>query len=98
MVRRLPHMGWNRVDVPPGSRLFAGVENERFYFVHSYAAARMPGADDTLVTITTHEIPFVAAVGRGNVCSIQFHPEKSGEISARLPHNWLDPRNPQNAG
>lgn len=96
-ARRLPHMGWNRVDVPPGSRLFAGVENERFYFVHSYAATRMSGTDGTLVTTATHEVPFVAAVERENVCSTQFHPEKSGEAGARLLRNWLDPRNPQDA-
>ena len=96
-ARRLPHMGWNRVEVPPGSRLFAGVEDERFYFVHSYAATRMPGTDGTLVTTATHEVPFVAAVERGNVCSTQFHPEKSGEAGARLLRNWLDPLNPQDA-
>ena len=88
-ARRLPHMGWNRVEVPPGSRLFSGIEDERFYFVHSYAVTQMSGTDGTLVTTATHEVPFVAAVERGNVCSTQFHPEKSGEAGARLLRNWL---------
>ena len=96
-ARRLPHMGWNRVEPPPGSRLFAGIENQRFYFVHSYAATRIPGTGDTLVTTATHEVPFVAAVECGNICSTQFHPEKSGEAGARLLRNWLDPLNPQEA-
>ena len=88
-ARRLPHMGWNRVEVPPGSRLFSGIEDERFYFVHSYAVTQMAGTDGVLVTTATHEVPFVAAVERGNVCSTQFHPEKSGEAGARLLRNWL---------
>lgn len=88
-ARRLPHMGWNRVEVPPGSRLFSGIEDERFYFVHSYAVTQMSGIDGALVTNSTHEVPFVAAVERGNVCSTQFHPEKSGEAGARLLRNWL---------
>lgn len=88
-ARRLPHMGWNRVEVPPGSRLFSGIEDERFYFVHSYAVTQMSGNDGVLVTTATHEVPFVAAVERGNVCSTQFHPEKSGEAGARLLRNWL---------
>ena len=88
-ARRLPHMGWNRVEVPPGSRLFSGIEDERFYFVHSYAVTQMSGTDGVLVTTTTHEVPFVSAVERGNVCSTQFHPEKSGEAGARLLRNWL---------
>ena len=89
-ARRLPHMGWNRVDVPPGSRLFAGVENERFYFVHSYAATRMSGTDGTLVTTATHEVPFVAAVERENVCSTQFHPEKSGAVGSAILKNFVN--------
>ncbi len=88
-ARRLPHMGWNRGEVPPGSRLFSGIEDERFYFVHSCAVTQMSGTDGVLVTTATHEVPFVAAVERGNVCSTQFHPEKSGEAGARLLRNWL---------
>ncbi len=90
-ARRLPHMGWNQVSAPPGTKLFAGIEGERFYFVHSYAAL---SADDigagALVTTTEHEgYHIVAAAERGAVCSTQFHPEKSGEAGARLLRNWL---------
>ncbi|MDO5286468.1 MAG: imidazole glycerol phosphate synthase subunit HisH [Actinomycetia bacterium] len=89
---RVPHMGWNTVEVPPGSWLFAGVEQERFYFVHSYAALR--GEDlppQALVTWTVHEqVRVVAAVERDGVCSTQFHPEKSGAAGARLLRTWVD--------
>jgi glutamine amidotransferase len=90
----LPHMGWNTVRVPAGSRLFAGVEEERFYFVHSYAArsfdlvATGPFAAP-LVTWAEHGEPFVAAVENGPLSATQFHPEKSGAAGARLLRNWV---------
>ena len=81
----LPHMGWSTVAPPAGSRLFAGVEGERFYFVHSYAAVRTEGA----VTTAEHGEPFVAAVEAGPLSATQFHPEKSGDAGAALLANWL---------
>ncbi|MDP3971630.1 MAG: imidazole glycerol phosphate synthase subunit HisH [Candidatus Nanopelagicales bacterium] len=92
----LPHMGWNTVDVPGDSELFAGVVGERFYFVHSYAA-RSWGLRSDLgpiaageVAWATHGEPFVAAVDNGALAVTQFHPEKSGEAGLRLLRNWLD--------
>jgi glutamine amidotransferase len=82
----LPHMGWNTVRPPAGSTLFRGVEGERFYFVHSYAAT----ATDGLVTVTEHGEPFVAAVEAGPLAATQFHPEKSGDAGARLLANWME--------
>lgn len=87
-AQRLPHMGWNTVETPEGSRLFTGLEDERFYFVHSYAALAAPAG--ARVTTAHHEdASFVAAVERDNVASTQFHPEKSGAAGARLLRNWL---------
>jgi glutamine amidotransferase len=80
----LPHMGWNVVTAAPGSALFAGVESERFYFVHSYAAPARSGD-----TVAEHGSPFAAAVERGCLSATQFHPEKSGDAGARLLSNWL---------
>lgn len=82
----VPHMGWNTVDVPDGSVLFAGVEGERFYFVHSYAAREVP---DALVTTAEHGERFAAAVERGVLSATQFHPEKSGDAGAHLLANWV---------
>jgi glutamine amidotransferase len=82
----LPHMGWNTVQPPPGSALFDGVRDERFYFVHSYAVA--PAGDGE--TLATHgESTFVAAVERGVLCATQFHPEKSGDAGLQLLANWV---------
>lgn len=90
----LPHMGWNTVEVPEGSRLFEGIESERFYFVHSYAAKEWlieqhPRIRTTALTWATHGERFLAAVENGPLTATQFHPEKSGEAGVRLLANWL---------
>ena len=94
----VPHMGWNTVDVPDGSRLFAGIERERFYFVHSYGVQRWelyPRDGERvhfaapLVTWSRHGAPFVAAVENGPLSATQFHPEKSGDAGATLLENWV---------
>ena len=93
----LPHMGWNTVQVPEGSELFAGLADARFYFVHSYGVREFPlGADGghgrlkpPLVTWAEHGDRFVAAVENGALSATQFHPEKSGDAGAQLLTNWL---------
>ncbi|MBV1852428.1 imidazole glycerol phosphate synthase subunit HisH [Catellatospora tritici] len=92
-ARRVPHMGWNLVDAPAGSRLFTGIEADaRCYFVHSYAAVPTAELDAVaLVTTTTHErATFVAAAERGSLSVTQFHPEKSGAVGAALLRNWIE--------
>ena len=91
----LPHMGWNTVDAAPGSALFAGVESERFYFVHSYAATEWLLEDtgslpSPFVSWATHGQRFVAAVENGPLTATQFHPEKSGEAGLALLRNWVN--------
>ncbi len=90
----LPHMGWNTVEAAPDSTLFAGIEDERFYFVHSYAATEWSleayGAFNApRVTWATHGQRFVAAVENGPLSATQFHPEKSGEAGLHLLRNWI---------
>jgi glutamine amidotransferase len=82
----VPHMGWNTVAPAEGSVLFQGVEGERFYFVHSYAAREVP---DVLLTTAVHGERFAAAVERGALSATQFHPEKSGDAGAHLLENWV---------
>jgi glutamine amidotransferase len=91
-ARRVPHMGWNEVDVPSGSALFAGVATgTRFYFVHSYAAQSVADLDaaGARATTCTHDVPFVAAVEHGPLSATQFHPEKSADAGAVLLRNWV---------
>lgn len=92
----LPHMGWNTLEVPSGSDLFAGVgSDERYYFVHSYGVKKWQLETDghteaPKVTWSQHEeCRFVAAVENGPLWATQFHPEKSGEVGAQLLRNWI---------
>jgi glutamine amidotransferase len=91
----LPHMGWNTVKAPAGSKLFEGIADERFYFVHSYGVLSWPLADTgeiipTSVTWGEYGAPFIAAVENGPLSATQFHPEKSGQAGIRLLTNWVN--------
>lgn len=94
-ARILPHMGWNTVAAPPATKLFEGVADERFYFVHSYAARSWDLGEAAgplpapLITWTDYGGEFVSAVENGPLCATQFHPEKSGEAGLTLLRNWL---------
>lgn len=96
----VPHMGWNTIEAPAGSELFAGVEDERFYFVHSYGVRRweLVTNDRTKAPLVTWAETgsvsgagdrFVAAVENGPLSATQFHPEKSGDAGAALLRNWV---------
>jgi glutamine amidotransferase len=89
---RVPHMGWNTVDIPSGSALLAGLApDSRFYFVHSYAASDLDAlrAAGALVTTASHDAPFAAAVELGPLSAAQFHPEKSADTGYALLRNWV---------
>ena len=95
----VPHMGWNTVEAPSGGAMLAGIEAERFYFVHSYGVRdwTLRTNDRTrapLVTWAEHGTAgstdrFVAAVENGPLWATQFHPEKSGDAGAALLSNWV---------
>lgn len=90
----LPHMGWNTVQPDTGSVLFEGIEDERFYFVHSYAAQEWeldvtPPFPKPRLTWAEHGGRFLAAVENGPLSATQFHPEKSAEAGIRLLSNWI---------
>jgi glutamine amidotransferase len=83
---KVPHVGWNSLEVRKGSRLLAGVEPGEFvYFTHSFKA---PVTADT-AAVTQYIEPFAAAVERGNVMGVQFHPEKSGATGLKILSNFL---------
>jgi imidazole glycerol-phosphate synthase subunit HisH len=85
-TEKVPHVGWNSLEVKNGSRLLRGVEAGEFvYFTHSYKG---PMTKDT-AAVTTYIEPFAAAVERGNVMGVQFHPEKSGETGLKILRNFL---------
>ena len=86
-LEKIPHVGWNSLDARNGSRLLKDVQPGEFvYFTHAYKG---PVTADTAAT--THYIePFAAAVERGNVMGVQFHPEKSGETGLNIIRNFLE--------
>ena len=83
---KIPHVGWNEI-VPLGlSALLAGVATgAQAYFTHSFA---VPVGPDTIAS-TTHGAVFASAVARGQVCGVQFHPEKSGDVGLAVLANFL---------
>lgn len=94
-AKKLPHMGWNKVIAGRHSTLFKGLEDELFYFVHSYAAKEFPLQVEApfqppTVSLTDYEESFVAAVENGPLTGVQFHPEKSGVAGIKLLKNWID--------
>jgi imidazole glycerol-phosphate synthase subunit HisH len=85
-TEKVPHVGWNSLDVRNGSRLLAGAEPGEFvYFTHSYKGHVTA---DT-AAVTQYIEPFAAAVERGNVMGVQFHPEKSGGTGLKVLRNFL---------
>lgn len=90
----LPHMGWSKIESDKYSKLFQGIEEESFYFVHSYAVKsweldiRPPFLPASLAW-ANHGERFLAAVENGPLSATQFHPEKSGTAGLKLLENWI---------
>jgi glutamine amidotransferase len=85
--RKVPHMGWNQLELAREDPLFAGLPDAPFfYFVHSYYAKAEDG--DAVLARVRYGVPMDVAVRRGNLWAVQFHPEKSGENGLRLLENF----------
>jgi glutamine amidotransferase len=84
---KIPHVGWNALDISPRSRILAGLQpGAHVYFTHSYAAP----VTDACVAQTTHAETFSAVVERGHVFGVQFHPEKSSDAGLQIIRNFLE--------
>ncbi len=85
---KIPHMGWNALNIVKQSRLLKNISSgEYVYFVHSYCAC---GCDDSVVATVDHGTSIVAAVERGHVFGTQFHPEKSGETGLKIMRAFME--------
>ena len=84
---KIPHMGWNNVEVKPSHPLFDSVPNQSyFYFVHSYYV--VPEDRTTVATITNYGIEFVSGIHHENIHAFQFHPEKSQQLGLTVLKNF----------
>lgn len=84
---KVPHMGWNSIDIVGGEDLFRGVTNRSyFYFVHSYYPD--PADDSIIAARTNYQLRFAAGVASGNIYAVQFHPEKSSREGLRILANF----------
>jgi imidazole glycerol phosphate synthase glutamine amidotransferase subunit len=83
---RVPHMGWNELEVRTGSRLVGRLEGRPYvYFAHSYYVPEHEHASATC----TYEVKYTAALEAGNVFGVQFHPEKSGPVGLQIVKNFV---------
>ncbi len=84
---RVPHMGWNEVALRKPHPLFENIEDEAFYFAHSFRF--VPENDANMIGVCHHGVRLAAAVGRDNIFGVQFHPEKSQTAGIALLKNFL---------
>jgi imidazole glycerol-phosphate synthase subunit HisH len=84
---KIPHMGWNSLDVSNKTRLFNGIEQQSYvYFVHSFYLKA--DAEEEVAASTEYGVHIHAAVEKGNIFACQFHPEKSGEVGLKILKNF----------
>jgi glutamine amidotransferase len=84
-ARQVPHMGWNTLSLSGATEVLDGLEDQDVYFAHSYGV----DTEDAVVATVDHEGRVVAAVERGALAGVQFHPERSGAAGARVLENVL---------
>ena len=83
---KIPHIGWNTLYYNKRTALFDGIDDNYFYFVHSYHAAKV--ANEDVETTCVYGYEFVASVNRDNIWGVQFHPEKSGDTGLKVLKNF----------
>jgi glutamine amidotransferase len=85
---KVPHMGWNTIQIQNGCPFLEGIESGSFfYFVHSYYV--VPEENKWTTTLTEHGIPFASSIWKENLFATQFHPEKSQEIGLKILENFV---------
>ena len=86
---KIPHMGWNSIDIKPQARLFKGIKNNSYvYFVHSYYLKA--DEEDIVAASTEYSVHIHASVESGNIFACQFHPEKSSDIGLKILENFAE--------
>ena len=87
--KKVPQIGWNNIQVKRGIDLLRGIRNgEYFYFNHSFYV--VPEEEKTIAATTNYGLAYTSIVERGNLCGVQFHPEKSGGAGLKMLRNWVE--------
>lgn len=86
---KLPHMGWNHVQIKKDSRLMSHIGDlSEFYFAHSYYLKITDPSD--VLSETQYEMAFASAIEKGNIFGVQFHPEKSHDAGVQVLKNFIE--------
>ena len=85
---KIPHMGWNKLNVVKKSPILEGIDNKYFYFVHSYHV--IPDDYEIIAGTCSYGVDIAASLSRNNLFSTQFHPEKSGEAGLKILKNFVN--------
>ena len=85
---KVPHMGWNQLNVVNDSPILEGIDKEYFYFVHSYHV--IPDDSEIIAGVCDYGVDVVASLSRNNLFSTQFHPEKSGKAGLKILKNFVN--------
>jgi len=86
-LRKIPHVGFNKINVIQNHRLFKEIEDEYFYFMHSYEIK----SSENIMSLTKYgEYEFISSISKSNYFGVQFHPEKSREAGIKLFKNFLE--------
>ncbi len=86
---KIPHMGWNTINIRRPASLFLGVEDGAYcYFVHSYFF--QPAEQSSVLAVTNYIVEFASAIEVGNLMGVQFHPEKSGDVGLSILRNFCE--------
>lgn len=85
---KVPHMGWNQLNITSNCPILEGLEDDYFYFVHSYYAK--PKEKNVIAATTDYHIEMVAVLWKDNIFATQFHPEKSGKAGLKILKNFIE--------
>ncbi|XP_021771635.1 imidazole glycerol phosphate synthase hisHF, chloroplastic-like isoform X1 [Chenopodium quinoa] len=88
---RVPHIGWNSLQIEKDAGILEDVANRHVYFVHSYRAMPSHSNEEWVTATCDYGDKFIASVRRGNVNAVQFHPEKSGDVGLSILRRFLHP-------
>ncbi|CAN6486252.1 unnamed protein product [Victoria cruziana] len=89
---RVPHIGWNALQIENDSEILQDIDGRHVYFVHSYRATPSVANKEWISSICDYGEKFISSISRGNIHAVQFHPEKSGDVGLSVLKNFLHPQ------